>query len=96
MSFKSNLGQNGGPSGGGPSGGGPTGGPTGGPSGAGPATQGGFTALTPGVFPVGAPLGGVCPSGYLPAPSTIVPGGYTCIRAPGSYTIPIYMSGKRR
>lgn len=92
MSFRSNLGQNGAPSGGGPSGGGPTGGP----SGAGPATQGGFTALTPGVFPVGAPLGGVCPSGYLPAPSSIVPGGYTCIRAPGSYTIPIYMSGKRR
>ena len=92
MSFKSNLGQNGGPSGGGPSGGGPTGGP----AGAGPATQGGFTALTPGAFPVGAPLGGVCPSGYLPAPSSIVPGGYTCIRAPGSYTIPIYMSGKRR
>lgn len=93
MSYKSNLGQNGGgPSGGGPSGGGPSGGVA---TGAGPSSQGGITSLTPGVFPVGAPLGGVCPSGYLPAPSALVPGGYTCIRAPGAYTLPLYMSGRR-
>ena len=65
------------------------------PIGAGPANQGGFTPLTPGVFPVGAPLGGICPSGYLPAPSRTVPGGYACMRAPGAYTTPLYMSGRR-
>ena len=97
MNRKSSLGQvtGGGPSGGGPSGGGPSGGPSGGPTGGGPSDQGGFTALTPGMFPVGAPLGGVCPPGYLAAPSAIVPGGYTCVRAPGAYTVPLYM-GRRR
>lgn len=96
--MKSTLGQmpsGGGPSGG-PSSGAPSGGPSGGPTGGGPSNQGGFTSLVPGVFPVGVPLGGVCPPGYLSAPSAIVPGGYTCVRAPGAYTVPMYMSGRRR
>ncbi len=93
MGYKSNLGQQ---SGGGPSSGGP-GSPAGSPggvTGAGPMTQGGFTPLVPGQFPVGMPLGPVCPPGYLPAPSAIVPNGYTCIRAPGSYTLST-LAGKR-
>jgi hypothetical protein len=95
--MKSTLGQqSGGPSGGGPSGGGPSGGgPSGGPAGGGPANQGGFTGLVPGMFPVGVPVGGVCPPGYLSAPSATVPGGFTCVRAPGAYTIPIAMAGRR-
>lgn len=60
-----------------------------------PAGQGAFTQPFSGMFPVGVPAGGICPSGYLPAPSAIVPGGYTCMRAPGSYTTPVYMSGRR-
>lgn len=99
MSFRSNLGQatGGGPSGGGPSGGGPSGGPSGG--GAGGPSSGGVSdagfAPFPGQFPVGVPLGPVCPAGYLAAPSPIVPGGYTCVRAPGAYTVPLVMAGKR-
>jgi len=54
-------------------------------------SQGGFGSFFPGQFPVGIPVGGgQCPSGFLPAPSAIVPGGFTCVRAPGSY-----MAGKR-
>jgi hypothetical protein len=60
-----------------------------------PVNQGGFTAPFPGQFPVGVQPTGVCPSGFLPAPSAIIPGGFTCIRAPGSYTTPVYMSGRR-
>ena len=55
-------------------------------------SQGGFGSPFPGQFPVGAQVTGQCPSGYLPAPSAIVPGGFTCVRAPGAYT----MSGRRR
>lgn len=90
MSFRSNLGQNGGPSSGAPSGGAPA-------APAAPANQGGISAPFSGAFPIGVPpYTGVCPSGWLPAPSAMVPGGYTCVRAPGSYTVPMYMSGRRR
>jgi hypothetical protein len=65
------------------------------PIGGSPSDERGFTTLMPGQFPVGYPIGGQCPSGYLPAPSAIVPGGYTCVKAPGAYTVPLYMSGKR-
>lgn len=59
------------------------------------SNQGGFVQPFSGMFPVGVPQGGVCPSGFLSAPSRTVPGGYTCLRAPGSYTTPVYMSGRR-
>lgn len=65
------------------------------PIGGSPSNERGATVLTPGVFPVGFPLGGQCPSGYLPAPSAIAPDGYTCMKAPGAYTVPLYMSGRR-
>lgn len=53
--------------------------------------QGGFGAPFSGAFPVGVPpVTGVCPPGFLAAPSAIVPGGYTCLRAPGSF-----LAGKR-
>lgn len=50
-------------------------------------SQGGFGAVFPGQFPVGVQATGRCPSGYLPAPSAILPGTFTCVRAPGSYNI---------
>lgn len=56
-----------------------------------PVSQGGFGSPFPGQFPVGAQVTGRCPSGYLPAPSAIVPGGFTCIRAPGA----VVMAGRR-
>lgn len=59
------------------------------------AGQGGFGVPFTGAFPIGVPMGPVCPSGYLPAPSAIIPGGVTCVRAPGSYVVPTYMSGRR-
>lgn len=58
-------------------------------------SQGGFGSFFPGQSPVGAQFAAPCPSGYLPAPSAIVPGGYTCMRAPGAYNAPIYMAGRR-
>lgn len=57
-----------------------------------PVSQGGFGSVFPGMFPVGVQGAGPCPSGYLAAPSAIVPGGFTCMRAPGAYT----MAGRRR
>jgi hypothetical protein len=54
-------------------------------------SQGGFGSVFPGQFPVGAQATGRCPSGYLPAPSAIVPNQFTCVRAPGSYVM-----GRRR
>lgn len=50
-------------------------------------SQGGFGQPFPGQFPVGAQVTGRCPSGYLPAPSAIAPGVFTCVRAPGSYVM---------
>lgn len=60
-----------------------------------PVSQGGFGAFFPGAFPVGVTGAPPCPSGFLAAPSATIPGGYTCVRAPGSYSSPMYMSGKR-
>ncbi len=52
-----------------------------------PVSQGGFGSPFPGQFPVGAQATGRCPSGYLPAPSAIIPGTFTCMKAPGSYVL---------